>query len=81
MCEVAYAGFSLLASVLGYDSRCLNAGLDFCGGCLPKDIRAFMACAGELGANQVRTFLAERDSVNIRCFTRMVELEIGRAHV
>ncbi len=40
----------LLADALGYDPRIgrrfLNAGLGFGGGCLPKDIRAFMARAG-----------------------------------
>ncbi|HWF27266.1 MAG TPA: UDP binding domain-containing protein, partial [Mycobacterium sp.] len=63
---------------LGYDPRigrqCLNAGLGFGGGCLPKDIRAFMARAGELGADQALTFLREVDSINMRRRTRMVEL-------
>lgn len=39
-----------------------------------KDIRAFMARAGELGANQALTFLREVDSINMRRRTRMVEL-------
>ena len=34
-----------------------GAGLGFGGGCLPKDIRAFMARAGELGVDQALTFL------------------------
>ena len=54
--------------------RFLNAGLGFGGGCLPKDIRAFMARAGELGANHALTFLREVDSINMRRRTRMVEL-------
>ena len=62
----------------GYDERIgrrfLNAGLGFGGGCLPKDIRAFMARAGELGANHALTFLREVDSINMRRRTRMVEL-------
>jgi UDPglucose 6-dehydrogenase len=67
-----------LADALGADPRigrqCLNAGLGFGGGCLPKDIRAFMARAGELGADQALTFLREVDNVNMRRRTRMVEL-------
>ncbi|MFD5329864.1 UDP binding domain-containing protein, partial [Streptomyces sp. NPDC127092] len=43
-------------------------------GCLPKDIRAFMARAGELGADQALTFLREVDNINMRRRTRMVEL-------
>ncbi len=40
----------------------------------PKDIRAFMARAGELGADQALTFLREVDNINMRRRTRMVEL-------
>src|SRR6201996_8019192 len=76
--EAAGADVSVLADALGYDPRigrqCLNAGLGFGGGCLPKDIRAFMARAGELGADQALTFLREVDSINMRRRTRMVEL-------
>jgi UDPglucose 6-dehydrogenase len=78
VCEAAGADVSVLADALGYDSRIgrqfLNAGLGFGGGCLPKDIRAFMARAGELGADQALTFLREVDSINMRRRTRMVEL-------
>ena len=44
----------------------LDAGLGFGGGCLPKDIRAFMARAGELGVDQALTFLREVDAINMR---------------
>nr|WP_281023825.1 UDP binding domain-containing protein [Nakamurella multipartita] len=54
--------------------RFLNAGLGFGGGCLPKDIRAFMARAGELGADQALAFLREIDSINMRRRVRMVDL-------
>jgi UDPglucose 6-dehydrogenase len=78
VCEASGADVTLLADALGYDSRIgrkfLNAGLGFGGGCLPKDIRAFMARAGELGANQALTFLREVDSINMRRRTKMVEL-------
>lgn len=78
VCEAAGADVTVLADALGYDPRIgrkfLNAGLGFGGGCLPKDIRAFMARAGELGADQALTFLREVDSINMRRRTRMVEL-------
>jgi UDPglucose 6-dehydrogenase len=78
VCEAAGADVTMLADALGYDSRIgrkfLNAGLGFGGGCLPKDIRAFMARAGELGADQALTFLREVDSINMRRRTKMVEL-------
>ncbi|MFS0900770.1 UDP-glucose dehydrogenase family protein [Mycolicibacterium litorale] len=78
VCEAAGADVGLLADALGHDPRIgrrfLNAGLGFGGGCLPKDIRAFMARAGELGASHALTFLREVDSINMRRRTRMVEL-------
>ena len=78
VCEAVDGDVSLLADALGHDARIgrrfLNAGLGFGGGCLPKDIRAFMARAGELGANHALTFLREVDSINMRRRTKMVEL-------
>ncbi len=78
VCEAVDADVTVLADAIGYDGRIgrqfLNAGLGFGGGCLPKDIRAFMARAGELGANQALTFLREVDSINMRRRTRMVEI-------
>ena len=78
VCEAADADVTVLAEALGYDPRIgrrfLNAGLGFGGGCLPKDIRAFMARAGELGASHALTFLREVDSINMRRRTLMVEL-------
>jgi UDPglucose 6-dehydrogenase len=78
VCEAAGADVSELADAIGYDTRIgrrfLNAGIGFGGGCLPKDIRAFMARAGELGANQALTFLREVDSINMRRRVRMVEM-------
>ncbi|HYO40946.1 MAG TPA: UDP-glucose/GDP-mannose dehydrogenase family protein [Nocardioidaceae bacterium] len=78
LCEVAGADVTLLADAIGLDDRIgrrfLNAGIGFGGGCLPKDIRAFMARAGELGADQALTFLREVDAINMRRRVRMVDL-------
>ncbi|GAA4304250.1 hypothetical protein GCM10023162_06860 [Klenkia terrae] len=69
LCEATGADVKQLADAIGYDDRIgrkfLNAGLGFGGGCLPKDIRAFMARAGELGADQALTFLREVDNINM----------------
>ena len=78
VCEVTGADVSVLADAIGYDARIgrkfLNAGIGFGGGCLPKDIRAFMARAGELGADQALTFLREVDAINMRRRNQMMEL-------
>src|SRR5690606_23451186 len=69
VCEAAHADVKQLSLALSYDERIggkfLNPGLGFGGGCLPKDIRAFMARAGELGADQALTFLREVDAINM----------------
>ena len=76
--EASGADVETLADAIGYDDRIgrkfLNAGLGFGGGCLPKDIRAFMARAGELGADQALTFLREVDTINLRRRSKVVEL-------
>ncbi|MFJ6027569.1 UDP-glucose dehydrogenase family protein [Pseudarthrobacter sp. NPDC092424] len=78
VCEATGADVTRLADAIGMDERIgrkfLNAGIGFGGGCLPKDIRAFMARAGELGADQALTFLREVDAINMRRRTRVVEL-------
>ncbi|EYT56690.1 MAG: UDP-glucose dehydrogenase family protein [Dietzia cercidiphylli] len=78
VCEAAGADVTVLADAIGMDPRIgrrfLGAGLGFGGGCLPKDIRAFMARAGELGADQAMSFLREVDSINMRRRERMVDL-------
>jgi UDPglucose 6-dehydrogenase len=77
VCEAAGGDVVELADAIGYDQRIgrafLNAGLGFGGGCLPKDIRAFMARAGELGADQALTFLREVDTINVRRRAQFVE--------
>ncbi|MFE7316484.1 UDP-glucose dehydrogenase family protein [Streptomyces sp. NPDC057555] len=78
VCEAADGDVVKLAEAIGHDERIgkkfLRAGIGFGGGCLPKDIRAFMARAGELGADQALTFLREVDSINMRRRAHMVEL-------
>jgi len=78
VCEAAEGDVTVLARAIGYDprigSRFLQAGIGFGGGCLPKDIRAFMARADELGARQALEFLREIDAINLRARQRMIEL-------
>ena len=78
VCEAAGADVVLLADALGHDDRIgrkfLNAGVGFGGGCLPKDIRAFMARACELGADEALGFLREIDGINVRRRSRLVDL-------
>jgi UDPglucose 6-dehydrogenase len=78
LCEATGADVMQLAEALSFDDRIggkfLRPGLGFGGGCLPKDIRAFMARAGELGVDQALTFLREVDAINQRRRTRTVDL-------
>jgi UDPglucose 6-dehydrogenase len=78
ICEAADGDVTVLAKAIGYDPRIghrfLQAGIGFGGGCLPKDIRAFMARAEELGAKQAVKFLEEIDEINLRARQRIIEL-------
>ena len=78
ICEAAGGDVTVLAQAIGHDprigSRFLQAGIGFGGGCLPKDIRAFMARSEELGAKQSLEFLREIDSINLRARQRMIDL-------
>lgn len=78
VCEATGADVVMLSRAIGMDPRIgssfLNAGLGFGGGCLPKDIRAFMARAGELGVDQALTFLREVDEINQRRRRRTVDM-------
>jgi len=78
ICEATGADVTQLAAALALDTRIggrfLHAGLGFGGGCLPKDIRAFMARAEELGVDQAVGFLREVDAINQRRRARMVDL-------
>ena len=70
VCEATGADVTRLAQAIGLDERIgskfLRAGIGFGGGCLPKDIRAFMARAGELGVSDALSFLRDVDSINTR---------------
>ena len=78
VCEEVHGDVKKLSEALSHDTRIggrfLHAGLGFGGGCLPKDIRAFMARAGELGVDQALSFLKEVDAINLRRRARMVDL-------
>jgi len=72
------ANITELADAIGYDARIgrrfLNAGVGFGGGCLPKDIRAFVARAEELGQGESVAFLTEIDVINQRQRSRVTKL-------
>ena len=76
--EVSGADTVALAEAIGFDERIgkkfLRNGVGFGGGCLPKDIRAFIARAEELGVGSAVDFLKDIDEVNLRRRDRVVEL-------
>jgi UDPglucose 6-dehydrogenase len=78
VCEAAHADVTMLSEALGHDPRigaaALRPGLGFGGGCLPKDIRAFMARAEELGVEPALSFLRQVDDINLRRRARTVDL-------
>ncbi|MGV6993830.1 UDP-glucose dehydrogenase family protein [Gordonia amicalis] len=81
ICEGTGADVTHVSRAIGLDPRIgsafLNAGIGFGGGCLPKDIRAFMARAAELGAAEAVAFLREVDQINMRRRQRVVDLAKG----
>lgn len=78
ICEAAGADIMDVTAALGLDERIgskyLRPGLGFGGGCLPKDIRAFLAYADELGAGTALTFLRSVDDINARQRRNAVDL-------
>ena len=76
--EVSGADASELARAIGYDERIgskfLRNGVGFGGGCLPKDIRALMARAEELGVGQSVAYLKEIDKINLRRRDRVIDI-------
>ncbi len=75
--EVTGADVTQLADAIGFDARIgrrfLGAGVGFGGGCLPKDIRGFVARAEELGRSDSVAFLKEVDAINLRRRQRVVD--------
>ena len=70
-----------MAEAIGYDERIgkqfLRAGIGFGGGCLPKDVRAFLARGDELGVGRSLEFLREIDEINMRRRTASVQIASG----
>jgi UDPglucose 6-dehydrogenase len=77
VCEAASADVTMLADAIGTDKRIgrqfLDAGLGFGGGCLPKDIHAFITRADELCLGQVVKFLHAVDDINMKQRSRVIE--------
>ena len=81
MAEIADAtgaNVTQLADAIGHDQRIgrrfLNAGIGFGGGCLPKDIRGFVARAEELGLGESLAFLKDVDEINLRSRARVLDI-------
>ncbi|WP_439591347.1 UDP-glucose dehydrogenase family protein [Microbacterium sp.] len=75
--EATDADVTQLADAIGFDARIgrrfLGAGVGFGGGCLPKDIRGFIARAEELGRAESVAFLKEVDAINLRRRQKVVD--------
>jgi UDPglucose 6-dehydrogenase len=78
LCAATGADVGGLAEVLGHDARIgpayLGAGLGFGGGCLPKDLRALQALAGQQGVDRLASLLRCVDELNMARRRRTVEL-------
>ncbi len=78
LCDAAGADVVTLADALGLDERIgrafLSAGIGFGGGCLPKDVRALMATAGDLGVATLASLLQEVDATNTHQREAVVEM-------
>ena len=83
MCAITGADVTTLADALGHDERIgrkfLNAGVGFGGGCLPKDIRALMHRANELGAGRVVGLMQQVDEINMGQRQRVIDMAIDSA--
>lgn len=81
VCEAVGADIIPLAAALGHDARIGNRflapGVGFGGGCLPKDIRAFLARAEELGIEEALGFLRNIDTINVNRRRSAVNLARG----
>ena len=76
--EASGADAVKLAEAIGYDDRIgkkfLRNGIGFGGGCLPKDIRGFVARADELGVEAIGNLLNAVDQINLGRRERVVQL-------
>jgi UDPglucose 6-dehydrogenase len=83
VCEASGADVRGLSAILGADPRIgesfLRAGLGFGGGCLPKDIRAFVARSTELGVDSAAGLLREVEKINLRRRSRTADLALELA--
>jgi UDPglucose 6-dehydrogenase len=77
VCESADADVADLTRILGLDERIgshfLSPGVGYGGGCLPKDTRAFVARAEELGVGGPGAVLREVDAINMRQRARTID--------
>ncbi len=82
LCDAAGADVVTLADALGLDERIgrafLSAGIGFGGGCLPKDVRALMVTAGDLGVATLASLLQEVDATNTHQREAVVEMAIAQ---
>ena len=78
ICEATGADVTDISRAIGMDDRIgskfLRAGVGFGGGCLPKDIRAFIASAEDLGVGEALGFLREVDELNERRRVHVVDI-------
>lgn len=78
MCERSGADVADLVRIIGADSRIgrqfLNPGLGYGGGCLPKDLRSFVARGRELGMTVPLDLIEGVDTVNRYQRNRVLEL-------
>jgi UDPglucose 6-dehydrogenase len=76
--EAAGADTLKIAEAIGYDERIgkkfLHNGIGFGGGCLPKDIRGFIARSEELGVSSMGKLLSEVDAINLGRREKVVQL-------
>ena len=75
ICEASGADVEMVADGIGMDKRIgrnfLNAGLGYGGSCFPKDVKAFIAIAKQLGSPF--KLLEEVENINAKMLTRFID--------
>ncbi len=75
ICEASGADVEMVADGIGMDKRIgrnfLNAGLGYGGSCFPKDVKAFIAIAKQLGTPF--KLLEEVENINAKMLTRFID--------